>query len=78
VFTPETREAYFNPGDYYRRKATALGIDPEGLVRSDEEVQAAQQAAQQAAMDQTVAPQVVKASADLTQAAAQETPMQGA
>lgn len=41
-----------NWGDYMTRRATALGIDTEGLIKSDEEVQQAQQQAQMMAMAQ--------------------------
>lgn len=42
--------ARINWSDYMTRRGTALGIDIKGLVKSDEQVQQEQQAAQQAAM----------------------------
>lgn len=48
---PEVLSKYLNVSDYLTRRGTAIGIDMKGLVRSEEEVQAAdQQQQQQAAM----------------------------
>lgn len=44
--------ARVNWGDYMTRRGTALAIDIKGLIKSDEQVAAEQQAAQQAAMMQ--------------------------
>lgn len=41
---------YVNMSDYLKRRATSLGIDVEGLIRSEEEIQAEQQQAQQMQM----------------------------
>lgn len=41
-----------NWGNYMTRRATALGLDTEGLIKTDEEVQQAQQQAQMMAMAQ--------------------------
>jgi hypothetical protein len=49
VVGPEAVAQYVNIGDYFKRRATALGIETEGLIKSDEEIQ---QAAQQAQMQQ--------------------------
>ena len=49
VVGPEAVAQYVNIGDYFKRRATALGIETEGLIKSDEELQ---QAAQQAQMQQ--------------------------
>jgi hypothetical protein len=43
---PETIAQYLKVGDYITRVGTALGIDMDGLVATEEEVQARQQAAQ--------------------------------
>ena len=58
---PEEFAKYVDTGNYLKRRATALGIDVEGLVRTDEEIQAEQEAAQQNQMMQNVAPNVVNA-----------------
>lgn len=48
---------YINVGGYIKRRATALNIDVDGIVRSEEEVQKARQAAaQQAIMEKSVGP----------------------
>jgi hypothetical protein len=44
--------ARVNWGDYMTRRATALGIDTEGLIKSDEQVQQEQQQAQMMQMAQ--------------------------
>jgi hypothetical protein len=41
---------YVNMGDYLKRRATSLGIDVEGLIRTEEEIQAEQQQQQQMQM----------------------------
>ena len=56
---PEEFAKYVNTGNYLKRRATALGIDVEGLVRTDEEIEQEQQEAQQQQMMQNVAPNVV-------------------
>lgn len=50
---------YINPGDLLTRLCTARQLDMSGLVRSEEEVQAQQQQAQQAALLERAAPNVV-------------------
>src|ERR1035437_354586 len=55
---------YVNVGGYIKRRGTALGIDMNGLIRSDQEVQQQQQQEQQASVAQTAAPAVVKAASD--------------
>ena len=42
------------------RRASALGIDTDNLVRSEEEIASMQQQAQQAALGQQVAPQAMQ------------------
>jgi hypothetical protein len=50
VVGPEAVAQYVNVGDYFKRRATALGIETDGLIKSDEEIQAAMQQAQQQEM----------------------------
>jgi len=50
VVGPEAVAQYVNVGDYFKRRATALGIETEGLIKSDEEIQQAMQQAQQQEM----------------------------
>lgn len=84
ALTPQVVAQYINPGDYLSRRATSLGIDPTGLVKSDQEVQQQQQqaAAQEAA--QAAVPHAVKGGADILKEnvkaanAQQSAPAQGA
>jgi hypothetical protein len=86
---PEVLAQYMNPGDYISRVATSLGIDPAGLVKSQEEIDQQMQLAQQQQMMQMggelagkLGPSVVKGISDQQmqandQAAAQAAPPQG-
>lgn len=65
AFGPDLTGQYIRIDGYLRRRATALGIDQEGLVRSQEDVEKGQQQQQQAALIQSAAPAIVKAGADL-------------
>ena len=49
VVGPEAVAQYVNVGDYFKRRATALGIETEGLIKTEEEVQ---QTTQQMQMQQ--------------------------
>lgn len=71
LFGPEGIATWVNPGEYIKRRAVALGVNPEGLVRSAEEVQAAQQQAQEEQMGQQIAPEVVRGQMAAQQAAQQ-------
>lgn len=64
---PEALAQYMNIGEYIARRATALGIDTEGLIRSEEEVQASQAQAQQQAMLSQFGPEVIKQAGPLIQ-----------
>ena len=55
TFGPEVVAKYVNISDYLTRRATALGIDTKGLVKSEEELAAEQQQAQAAIMNQMLA-----------------------
>ena len=52
---------YVNMSDYLKRRATSLGIDVEGLIKSEEELEMEKQQAAQQAMAQQVAPNVANA-----------------
>lgn len=58
---PEVVALHINPSGYLSRLAAAQGIDPEGIVRTEEEVQAIQQQQQQAALLERSSPQLIKA-----------------
>ena len=55
---------YVNVAEYFKRRATSLGIKTVGLVKTEEEMQAEMQAQQQMEMAQNVAPTGVKAISD--------------
>ena len=59
---------FINVGEYFNRRATALGIKTAGLVKSQEELQMEQQQAmeaqQQQQIAQNVAPSAIKAVSD--------------
>ena len=55
VLGPQVIQQYINVSEYLTRRAAALGIETNGLVKSQEELQAeAQQAAYQMAMQQAM------------------------
>lgn len=61
LFGPEAVAEYVNVGSYMIRRATALGLDIDGLVRSEEEVQEARQLRMQQEMAQQIGPEAAKA-----------------
>jgi len=73
---------YVNMSDYLKRRATSIGIDTEGLVRTEEEIQLEKQQAMQAQMmQQAVGPGVSAlggvAKEATSQAAQQQQPQEG-
>ena len=68
VVGAEAVAQHLNVGEYFSRRATALGIKTTGLVKSSEELQAEQQQQQQALqqqqMMQSVGAPVIKAASD--------------
>ena len=52
---PEGLISRINVADYLTRRATALGIDSKGLIKSEEEIQQEQQQQQEAMMQQAMA-----------------------
>lgn len=56
---PEVLGQYINFREYMDRRALALGIDTEGLIKSEEEIQMEQQQQQQAAMMQQMPPEAL-------------------
>jgi hypothetical protein len=60
VLGPQS-ETYLNLGEFLKRATAAYGIDPGGLVRSDQEVQQIQQQNQQNAAAQTLGPHAIHA-----------------
>ena len=58
---------YVNMSDYLKRRATSLGIDVEGLVRTEEEIQMEQQQAMGQQMAQQATPQIASAAGKMAQ-----------
>ena len=50
VVGPDSVMQYVNVSDYFKRRATALGIETEGLIKTEEEIQQQMQQAQQQEM----------------------------
>lgn len=71
-FGPEAVAKYVNIGDYITRRGTALGIDMAGLIRSQDEVNAEDQAAQQQAMMQQLQQMVAQGGVDTIKEVAKE------
>jgi hypothetical protein len=57
---PENLPRFLNPGPILQRTGTALGIDMDGVVKSQEEIEAAVQQQQQAELMQQAAPETIK------------------
>jgi hypothetical protein len=64
LFGPEAVAEYANVGAYLVRRAAALALDIDGVVRSEQEVQQNRAAAAQQAMLQKTAPAGIKAMSD--------------
>ena len=59
IVGPEAVQQYLNVSDYFTRRATSLGIETEGLIKTEEEVaQASQQAQMQALASQLGGPAI--------------------
>ncbi len=61
TFGPDAVAEYVSAGDYLRRRATALGLDVETMIRSEEQVQAIRRARQQAEALNKVGPAAITA-----------------
>ena len=63
IFGPEAVAEYASAGSYILRRSAALGIDVEGLVRSEQDVQANRQQQQQQQMIHKLGPTAIGAAA---------------
>jgi hypothetical protein len=63
VLGPELLNQYLNIGDYLSRRATALGLVTDGLIKTEEQIEAEQQQQQMMAAAQTFGPQALKLAA---------------
>lgn len=70
VVGPDAIMNTLNVSEYFKRRATALGIDTQSLLKSPQEMQAEQQQAQQMAMVEKLGPNAINAVSQ--QAAAQQ------
>lgn len=61
---PDAVRQYINIPEYFKRRATALGIEDEGLVKTAEEIAQEQQQAQMSQLASTLGPNAVKAVGD--------------
>ena len=66
VVGPEAAAQFVNVGEYFKRRATALGIKTEGLIKSDEQIQMEMQQAQMMQMTEKLGPAGIKAMSDQT------------
>ncbi len=57
---PEVIGRYVNLGEYFKRRGASLGVDMNGLIRTDEEIAQADQQAQLQAMAQNLGPQALQ------------------
>lgn len=65
---PEAMAKYMNPGDYIKRIGTSLGIDMDGLIKSEEQLQQEQEAAMQQQQQMMMASMAEKAVPNATKA----------
>jgi hypothetical protein len=77
LFGPEAVAERLNFNGYATRKAAALGIDTDGLLRSEQEVQAEREQRMRAELANKAAPAMVKAESDQALAAQAATPQEG-
>jgi hypothetical protein len=68
---PTLADKYVSIREYIQRRAVALGVDSEGIVRTDEEVAAKEQQEQQAAMAAQLGPQAIQQAGNMATAAVQ-------
>ena len=64
VVGPQAVAEYVNVGEYFKRRAVSLGIKTQGLVKSEEEIQAMMQQQQQMQLTEKLGPAGIKAVSD--------------
>ena len=67
VVGPDAVAQHVNVAEYFNRRAVALGIKTEGLIKSQEQMSQEQQQAQQAQMTEKLGPAGIKAMSDQAQ-----------
>lgn len=71
---PQAVAQYLNIGDYFSRRAAALGINPKGLVKDQQAVQTEMQQAQMMQMAQTLGPKALEVGTKAMLPSAQQQP----
>jgi len=74
---PESIMQYLNMPDYLTRRATAVGIDTDGLIKTEEEVQAMKQQQQQMEMAAKLGPTAMTEAGKMMQSQQPEQPQEG-
>ena len=64
---PEVLAQFMNMGDYLARRATALGLVTDGLIKSQEQIEAERQQMMQAQMVNQLGPDAMKLAAQASQ-----------
>jgi hypothetical protein len=72
VIGPDAVASHITVAEYFKRRAIALGIKTEGLIKSSEEMGAEMQQAQQQQMAEKLGPAGIKAMSDQASAAQQQ------
>lgn len=60
VLPPEVLSQYLNIGNYLNRRATSLGINTEGLIKTEEQIAQEQAAAMERQQQQQLTPELIK------------------
>lgn len=74
VFGPEAIGTYINIEDYLKRRATALGIETDGLIKAQEEIATSNNQAMMMQMANKLGPQAIKSFTDVAVSQAQQGP----
>ena len=74
VIGPQAIQQYVNVEEYFKRRATSLGIKTQGLVKTQEEIQQEMQQAQMMSMAEKAAPQGAAALGNIAQDAMAPSP----
>jgi hypothetical protein len=72
IVGPQAVNQYLNVSDYFKRRATALGIETEGLIKTEEEIQQAMQQAQMLEMAQKLGTPAINAAQEQYMAAQEQ------
>ena len=74
VVGPDAVKQYVSVGEYFKRRATSLGIKTDGLVKTEEQIQQELQQAQMMQMTEKLGPSGIKALSDQSLAQQQNDP----